>query len=424
MTTEVKGRVARLLAGLTAVGNVFTEFNTFSKGIVLGTRTLDATTEPTNKFLELNTGLYSNYVSDNANILYGFAANVHRNAGANFTVGSQVSAYNDAGINSGAFGVVTQAWNKPTAAGNLVGGELAIINETSSTVSAKVGLDVVFKNRSDGQPGVTAGLGTDSYNAGSRAIQIDSQPRSTAGEKCGWATGILFNLDALDADVNRTAIGIDFANVRYTGVPGPLTAYRMTAAIRFRDFQSILWNGDPSLSTTDPAAPIRTYFDSVAQQFLLTNTGNTRFGVHVSSGDIFLTPLAKINFAPNTGQINIGEDTGKFAVKFGPLFKFGIDSSTGDVKMIAGAQVHLGGDNTAQLIGAGTDTIDGVANTKYVGVSNGLLIANKSFGTVGALTVTTVGAAGAAAALPATPERYVYFYVDGVKYQIPLYLHA
>jgi hypothetical protein len=135
---------------------------------------------------------------------------------------------------------------------------------------------LVFKDRGDGVATVTEGLGANEYNLGAMALFLSSQTRSTAGEFCGWRRGIYFDTDAIDADVNGGGIGIDFAKVHYYGGTDPLTAFRMTAAIRLRDYQSILWNGDPTLPNdpTEPAAtPIRTYLNSSIGRWVLTNTG-------------------------------------------------------------------------------------------------------------------------------------------------------
>lgn len=383
MTNAIKGRVAKFLVSL-ADANTFPLAQTFTTGIKLGATpvTLSATNEPTTKLLELDTGIYSHYSSAVNAILYGFASDVTRSGGTGFVVGGQFSAYNSVvGNTSGMFGVVSQAWNQPGAAGNMVGAEFAVINETSSASSAKVGMDVVFKDRSDISATVTSGISSNLYNEGAIALQVSSQARSTAGEYCGWLTGIYFTEDSMDRSTARNAIGIDFASVKYLapGTPSFSNSYHMTAAIRFRDFQSILWNGDPTTSTVDPANPIRTFFDSTDSVFRLNN---------------------------------------------GVFERFGIDVATGDIQMYAGAKLCLNvTNNNAILWYDSTDSKAWIANgpSKMFGVS--ILTGALTFPTTTCVQ-TTVGAAGGASALPATPSKYLMVAQDGVNYVVPMYLAA
>lgn len=227
-----------------------------------------------------------------ATIVYGFRAKLTRTAGAdpNYTVGGQFDAIAANGVSSTCFAFVTEAWAQPGATSSLIGNEAAIINETNNNVSAKIGYYSVFKDRGDGVATVTQGLGANEYNLGAMAFEIASQVRSTAGEFCGWRRGIAFDEFAMDFDANGGAIGIDFAKAHYYGGTDPLVAYRMTAAIRLRDYQSILWNGDPSLPN-DPTEPainaVRTYLNSALGRLLLTTGGVEKWGIDVSNGDTY-----------------------------------------------------------------------------------------------------------------------------------------
>ena len=249
----------------------------------------------TQNIINFNAAWYVTYTSSLANIIYGFASNVYRSSGAdpNYTVGGQFSAYSQTGVSAQNFGVVSQSVNEPGGLSVLIGAEFAIAQQTHNFTGAKVGTNIVFKDRGDGVTAAPGGLGSDEYNLGAIGLWITSQQRSTEGEHCGWRRGIDFDEYAMDSDLNGGAIGIDFAHVHYYGGTDPLTAYRMTAAIRLRDFQSILWNGDPTLpdDPTEPTNPIRTYFDSQATpnaRWKITNTGTERFGVDVVTGDIYV----------------------------------------------------------------------------------------------------------------------------------------
>ena len=118
-----------------------------------------------------------------------------------------------------------------------------------------LGLDVVFKNRPDGFAAVRQGLGSNQFNAYSRAIEISSQPRSTAGEFCGWHRGIIFEGGCLDNMKDPTtggpvgAVGIDFTPLGVAQNSEPWTAYRMIAAISLSEYMSITWDFDRSTRT-------------------------------------------------------------------------------------------------------------------------------------------------------------------------------
>lgn len=264
----------------------------------------------TQNLLEVDAGFYVNYTSALPDIIYGFASNVYRSAGTGtqYTVGAQFSGYAMSGVSSGTFGVVTQAIGYAGSSGDLIGGELAIANMAHNSTAGKVGLNIVFKDRLDGETTVAGGLGSNEYNLHATGLWFTSQTRSTAGELCGFRRGIDFGEYGLDADANGGAIGIDFARLHYYGGSDPLTAYRMTAAIRFRDLQSILWNGDPTLANdpTEPANPIRTYFNPFTSpngRWILSNTGAEKFGIDVVTGAIY------VNGVLTTGATLSGNNT-------------------------------------------------------------------------------------------------------------------
>lgn len=426
MTTLVKGIVASLLAKL-AENNQFLGVNGFNQGINLGDgagstikQVLDPNSYASQRLLSTNFGFYSNWTDSLNQIMYGFAANVVRTGGFQYTVAAQLNAYAEDNAVSGAtFGAVTQAWNKPTAATDLVGSEFSIINETPSTISAKVGSNIVFKNRADGVPTVVSGLLTNAYNTNSMALYISSQVRSLAGERCGWRFGIRFDEYSLDADAHGGAVGIDFASAHYLGVPDPLLGYYMTAAIRMRDFQSIMWNGDPTIAgnPTEPANPVRTYFDSVTSELKNTNTSVQFFCVNVGNGNIRFKNGSKLMLDGNNNGANLQYDVAntRFAFDNAGTNQFAVDVADGSLYMRHGATLLFEGTDVGALLQAD------VANPGTLGLLNAIFVPAQSISYLSALSHTTVGAAGGATALPATPKGYVDMYIEGVAYKMPYY---
>lgn len=422
MTSDVKGIVAKTLAVLNKT-NTFSLIQNFTSGIHLGGTpgfNYDPVAYAPQRLLTIDFGYYSNYTSGVGDIIYGFASDVKRSAGSSFTVAAQFSAYaNNSSVSGACFGLVTQAWNRPGAATDLAGGELAIINETSSLVSNKVGLNVVFKDRADGQAAILGTLGTNGYNWNSKAIWITSQTRSTVTEYCGWRFGIHFDIDALDRDASGTAIGIDFASVRYLGVPDPLLAYRMTAAIRFRDFQSILWNGDPTLSgnPTDPANPIRTYFDSIETHFVFSNTAVKVLRVNMANGDTILKNGSKLFLDGSTNAANLQYDATntRFAFDNGGTHQFAVDVANGGVYMRHGGKLMFEGSGSGAYLQAD------VAQPGTLGLVNAIFVSANGISFLNTFVQGTVGAAGGASALPATPSHYIKIFIEGAPFVFPVY---
>jgi hypothetical protein len=277
-----------------------------------------------NNLVGMDAGWYVTYTSALADIIYGFASNVYRSAGVppQHTVGGQFSGWAMSGVSSATWGVVSQAIGQSGSSGNLVAAEFTAANLAHNNVAAKVGLNLVWKDRGDGVATVGDGLGLNKYNLGAIGLWLTSQVRSTAGELCGWRRGISFDEYSLDADLNDGAIGIDFAKVHYYGGSDPLTAYRMTAAIRLRDFQSILWNGDPTLANdkTEPTNAIRTTFDSIKSRWILTNTGAEKFGIDVTTGALWINGLLATGVTLAGNNLWTGTNTFNGPVVIGSTF--------------------------------------------------------------------------------------------------------
>jgi hypothetical protein len=262
--------------------------------------------------------------------IYGLTTSVSRTGGAGSTVGAQFDALSQNGVNTPAIGAITEAWAKPGATSAVTGFIANAINETNNNTAAKYGLQAAFGDRPFGAATVTQALGANEYNLGSAALYFSSQSRSTAGEFCGWRRGIYFDAEAMDADSNGGAIGIDFAKVHYYGGANPLTAFRMTAAIRLRDYQSILWNGDPTLPNdpTEPAAnAVRTFFSSGANRIIFSTAGVEMFGISVTTGDIYkggvlITPVST---ASNNTWTGTNTFTNTFTLSSDLIMTGGVD---------------------------------------------------------------------------------------------------
>lgn len=289
-----------------------------------GTGTFSADKNMFQDLLSLDCGLYSDYTSDNGNIIYGFAANVRRSAGDAYTVGAQLNAWAPVGGRGPIFGIATTALGADRYTGPIVGMETTPANVYNDNRSAKVGLDAVFKDRGDGVTTVN-GVGADRYNYYSSALWVTSQPRSSTGEKCGWTRGLSFLTECLDAQtppawsavvtysagmvvssggvlwqaiqtslnqvpavpsvywvqhtgagVVANAIGIDFS-----AVPA-VTLGRTASAIRLRDTMRIDYEVTGTLgSWFDPAVGLFRVAD-------LRGAAAPWFGVYVATGQLFL----------------------------------------------------------------------------------------------------------------------------------------
>lgn len=233
-----------------------------------------------------NTGIYSKVTanpSNNAAILYGFASNVVRTGKDNHTVGGQFSAYAGPGIVLAAgqiFGVVSQAISDPTTPAVLVGAEFAVCNLYHNTgTQALWGCNIVFKDRGDGAATPVGGLGANRYNVNSKAIVLSAQPRGTAGEFCGWNTGIFFDATAMDSSALGLGHAIDTASIPYLGGADPATAYKCSSILRMRAMQSIIFD--------DSSTAVRIYFDPFASRIKITNGGVERWGVDVGTGQVY-----------------------------------------------------------------------------------------------------------------------------------------
>lgn len=292
---------------LSELDDNFTWYSQLIHLTVNGTGTITSPNYATQLQVQLNNfSWYANISTALPADIYGTAANVVRTGGNAYTVGGFFTGQGATGTSQLVWGIVTQAIAQPGSTSGVTGAEHGAANMTNNNTNVKTGVYVVFKDRPDGQAGTTQALGPDQFNAVTRGIWIESQPRSTTGEKCGWRRGIYFGEYSLDLDYLGTAIGIDFGDVHYYGGTDPTTAYRMTAAIRLRGYQSILWNGGPG-DPTDPGAPVRTYCAdsaSPAARWVITNTNAERFGVDVVTGELYVNGKLPVAFRVHKNGVN------------------------------------------------------------------------------------------------------------------------
>lgn len=277
--------------------------------------------------INVDQGIYVNYFSNVESIIYGFACNVHRAAGGAFVVGAQINAWGEAGSTGNVWALATTALNQPfSGTRNLVVAEHDILSQSSPSTGVKWAINPVFKDRFDGLTATTEGLGSNFYNYFAEGIVFTSQPRSTAGEFCGWSVGMDFldgwcdqssvlawnnattyspgmvvssggvlwkaiqtSLNQLPAGgslywvqrtyagVNNLAVGIDFSSM------GVGAMALMASALRLRSTMYVHW---------EESGAVGTKFDPVTSILhLVDNQGALRFGVNVASG-LLLTSLA------------------------------------------------------------------------------------------------------------------------------------
>lgn len=219
------------------------------------------------------------YDSDASDTIhYGYTANIRRTGGAMLAVGAQLNAYhkNTDGNSGAVWGGALEAWTgdhdeAPLSGAILIGIEPAIIQQRHDSDYAKIGADIVFKNRKDGGSLLHGSKGGNKYNKGAKAIQISSQPRSQFDEYCGWKTGISFEPDSLDMDIDGGAIGIDFINVDVN---------RLDFAIRLAQGHAIGWQ--------EASRKLKIRWLSSEDRIQIMDGDFERVGFGTTSGAIFI----------------------------------------------------------------------------------------------------------------------------------------
>lgn len=273
------------------------------------------------ELLNVDQGIYVNYFSTAQQIIYGFACNVHRSSGDQFTVAGQFNSWGEVGSSGDVFGIAVQPLAQPfSGSRNVVAIDIGTCNLSSANADAKWGVNPVFKDRGDGETSTIEGLGSNLYNYFAEGIVFSAQARSSSGEYCGWNCGIDFGDASLDqstvpawsatttygagmivssggtlwkaitastnqlpaaassfwvqhnpaGNVTNLAVGIDFSSMSLTSMA------RMASAIRLRSSMFLHW---------DETGVIGTNFDAVNSTHRITdNAGTLVFGVNVANG--------------------------------------------------------------------------------------------------------------------------------------------
>jgi hypothetical protein len=121
------------------------------------------------------------------------------------TVGAQINASNDAGVNQIAFGIATEAWAQPGSFSVLTGIEATAINREPNNPFRKISMWSTFKNRPDGD---YYNPPADPANLMSQALRIESQPGT------GFERAIVFAPISLHASrALARPVAIDFAEM-------------------------------------------------------------------------------------------------------------------------------------------------------------------------------------------------------------------
>jgi hypothetical protein len=139
-------------------------------------------------------------------------------------------------------------------------------------------LYLVFANRLTSGVAAPSGLGSNQYNKNAVAITIDSFPRSSSGEYCGWKNGIVFTASSMDRDNVGLGYGIDFSAITYLGAGPWDAAYRMKSAIKMREYQAIIWSASDNIAQ---------YMDPVTGRMVFTNALVPKFEIDMNTGAIY-----------------------------------------------------------------------------------------------------------------------------------------
>lgn len=124
---------------------------------------------------------------------YGLGAGVIRaTSGGNNLVPAALHSHAQGTFNGSCWGIALEAWTgnqttQGTSSANLIGCESSIKSQTHDNIGQLIGFHAVFSSRPDGSSNVLHGsIGSNQYNLNSEAIRVESMPRSSSGEYCGW----------------------------------------------------------------------------------------------------------------------------------------------------------------------------------------------------------------------------------------------
>lgn len=172
--------------------------------------------DPADNTIYTKTGFGVINVGGGAQQLPGFIAAVNRTAGNNVTFGGLFAADIGPSLTTGvvtAFVGRSSTSTVDSQCGTLTGIQGKVTQRDPDGQTWVFGLRSSFANRFvDGV--AVPDIGADLHNHHSIAIQIDSQRRSSAGEKCGWSRGIRFEDYSLDEDdLLDYGVAIDFTGL-------------------------------------------------------------------------------------------------------------------------------------------------------------------------------------------------------------------
>ncbi len=168
--------------------------------------------------------LHVDFTGGDSGTQYAIIGETTKTSGTNSTVGGGFHAYSK-GSTGSVWGIATEAWTgdidtEGTSSATLIGGEFSIVSQYHANANTLVGVDIVFKNRSDADTELEhGGAGDNKYNDNSRAIQISSQDPTSAGEYCGWQTAIYLS-DKLDQSTTKAYTSVIDLSAATTDVQG------------------------------------------------------------------------------------------------------------------------------------------------------------------------------------------------------------
>jgi hypothetical protein len=146
-----------------------------------------------------------------------------------------------------------------------------------------IGFYAVFADRTSVGIAAPGGLGNNKYNLNSIAIMLDSLGRSSAGEYCGWKTGIKFQPSSMDRDFNGGGYCIDMSGLVRAITADPRTTYQCKGGIRLGNMLSVVY---------DDNEDVMSYFDPANNSWTLRYQNSIFFRIDVTTGAIYRNGVA------------------------------------------------------------------------------------------------------------------------------------
>lgn len=285
----------------------------------------------------------NNVTSQTGATLYSIVSQVTSTAALSSTAVAAAYWGDVNGVGGGQLsGILTQArlLNTASATATIYANQSTAYCAYSAAVPSPIsGYRAIFSNRPTDGSAVQNGISTNRYNYNSVAYEISAQPRSSAGEYCGFVRGVVFRTLAMDRDLDRLAIGVDFAEV----TDAEVTA-RWSDAFRLRTGMTMEWNGNTAVYTTK-----RSDYVTGTDRWRLTSGGTERFGVNMATASIWLNATEtyftnKVRYSANDvltattlsfsgTQVHTTRRTG-WTAPTGTIGRYGFD---GDVYTVASA---------------------------------------------------------------------------------------